>query len=95
MGDLLTALKERKNEVIISVDEYFKGEREKIQQEEAKWRERQRICEELLKLSSKKDSDQEILGRSRYITEGLDQLNEKQKFNELKLISSLDAMVHH
>ena len=48
-----------------------------------------------MKLSSKKDSDQEILNKSKFITEGLDQLNERQKFNELKLISSLDAILHH
>lgn len=95
MNDLIQTLKDRKNEVINYVDEYFKQEKEKILLEENKWRERQKICEELLKLSSKKDSDQEILIKSKFITDGIDQLNEKQKFNELKLINSLDALLHH
>ena len=95
MNELIQVLKDRKNAVIVSVDEYFKQEKEKIIQEETKWRDRQKICEELLKLSSKKDSDQEILVRSKYVADGIDQLNERQKFNELRLISSLDAILHH
>ena len=95
MSELIQILKDRKNEVIVLVDDYFKQEREKIVAEEAKWRERQKICEDLLKLSSKKDSDIEILKQSKYIADGIEQLNERQKYNELKLIASLDALVHH
>lgn len=95
MTDLIQALKDRKNEVIVFVDDYFKAEKEKILVEENKWRERQKICEDLLKLSSRKDSDQEILMRSKYVADGLEQLNEKLKFNELKLINSVDALLHH
>ena len=36
-----------------------------------------------------------MLARSKYVTDGITQLNEKLHFNELKLISSLDAMIHH
>lgn len=72
MSDLIQTLKTRKNEVLAIVDDYFKEEKDKIVTEELKWRERQRICEELLKLSSKKDTDQEILLRSKYVTDGLD-----------------------
>ena len=46
-------------------------------------------------MSSRKDSDQEILTRSKYVAEGLEQLNERLKFNEVKLINSIDAMMHH
>ena len=48
-----------------------------------------------MKLSSRKDSDQEILLRSKFVADGLKQLNENLKFNEVKLINSIDAMVHH
>ena len=57
MNELIQTMKDRKNEIIAIVDDYFKGEREKVANEELKWRERQRICEDLLTLSSKKDSD--------------------------------------
>lgn len=95
MTDIIQVLKDRKNEIIGIVDNIFKEEKDKIQLEDTKWRERQKICEELLKMSSKKDSDQEILTRSKYVADGIDALNEKTKFNELKLINSIDAMLHH
>ena len=57
ISDLIKALKDRKEELLSSIDTYFTQEREKIQAEETKWRERQHICETLLKLSSRKDSD--------------------------------------
>lgn len=93
--ELIKSLKERREELLATIDNYFTKERDAIQAEETKWRERQRICEELLKLSSRKDSDQEILMRSKFVTEGLDQLNERLKFNEVKLINSIDAILHH
>ena len=95
ISDLIKALKDRKEEMIGTIDDYFSQERSRIQTEENKWRERQRICEELLKLSSRKDSDQEILLRSKFVADGLEQLNERLKFNEVKLINSIDAIVHH
>jgi uncharacterized protein YjiS (DUF1127 family) len=94
-NDLIKALKDRKEELLQSIDGYFTHEREKIASEEAKWRDRQRTCEELLKLSSRKDSDQEILLRSKFVADGLEQLNERLKFNEVKLINSIDAILHH
>ena len=94
MNELIQTLKDRKNEVQVIVDEYFKQEREKILAEEQKWRERQKICEELLRLSSKKDSDLEILSKSKYIADGIAQLNEKSRFNDLTLISSVDSIMH-
>ena len=93
--DLIQALKDRKEELLTSIDQYFTTEREKIAAEETKWRERQRVCEELLKLAARKDSDQEILMRSKFVADGLEQLNERLKFNEVKLINSIDAILHH
>jgi hypothetical protein len=29
------------------------------------------------------------------VTDGIEQLNERLKFNEVKLINSIDAMIHH
>lgn len=95
MNDLIQALKDRKSLILTQVDDYFKQEKEKILYEEGRWREKQRICEDLLKLSSRKDSDQEMLSKSKFIVDGLDLLNEKYKFNDLNLIQSIDAILHH
>lgn len=46
-------------------------------------------------MSSNKESDGEILTRSKYITDGFKQLNEKLQFKEMKLINSLDKMLHY
>ena len=46
-------------------------------------------------MAGRKDADEEILAKSKYVTEGLDALNEKLKFNEIKMINSMDAMLHH
>lgn len=95
ISDLIKALKDRKEELLTSIDTYFTQEREKIQSEETKWRERQHICETLLMLSSRKDSDEEILIQSKYVADGLQQLEERLKFNEVKLINSVDSILHH
>lgn len=38
MTDLINTMKQRKNEVITQIDEYYKKERELIVLEEQKWR---------------------------------------------------------
>ena len=40
IGGLIKALKDRKEELLTSIDEYFGKEREKILAEEGKWRDR-------------------------------------------------------
>ena len=72
LSDLIKSLKDRKDELLQQIDQYFTQERDKIASEESKWRDRQRICEELLKMSSRKDSDQEILIRSKYVMDGIE-----------------------
>ena len=40
IGGLIKALKDRKEELLVSIDEYFTKERERIVAEEGKWRDR-------------------------------------------------------
>ena len=40
IGGLIKALKDRKEELLVSIDEYFSKERERIVAEEGKWRDR-------------------------------------------------------
>ena len=46
-------------------------------------------------MSSRKDSDLEILKQSKFIADGIEALNDKLKFNELKLINSIDSVLHY
>jgi hypothetical protein len=46
-------------------------------------------------MSSSKDSDAEILARSKYVTDGIAAMNEKLKFNEMALINSIDSVFRY
>ena len=71
-SELIKAMKARKAEVIREVNDHFEQEKQQIQNEETKWMDKQKICEELLILSSKADSDMEMLHKSKWIVDGLD-----------------------
>lgn len=91
---LIKALYERKDQVISEINEYFVNERKKIEDQEAAWREKQVICENLLKIASNKEDDQAILENSKYIADGISHLNQKQGFKDFQLINSLDTVMH-
>ena len=62
--ELIKTLYERKDTLVDQIDSYFKEQRAKLEEKEEEWKEKQRIAEELLKLSSGKDSDEELLKNS-------------------------------
>ena len=70
------------------------NERKKIEEQEQTWREKQRITEDLLKLSSNKDDDHALLENSKYIADGIKTLSEPSKFKNYELINSLDTVMH-
>ena len=94
MTELIQTLKQRKTEVIAQIEQYFSQEKAKIQEEEARWREKQQICEDLLRISGAKEADEELLKNSAYVTEGLVKISEGTKFEELRMINSLDTILH-
>lgn len=92
--DLIKALYERKEQVITDINQYFTEERKKIEEQEQAWREKQVIADNLLKISSNKEDDQALLENSKYIAEGIKLLGEKPKFQDFRLINSLDTVMH-
>ena len=92
--ELIKALYERKEQVINEINESFMQERKTIEEQEQAWREKQVICDNLLKIASNKEDDQGILENSQYIAEGIEHLSIKQKFKEFRLINSLDTNMH-
>ena len=64
-------------------------------EEEKRWRDKQKVCEELLRLSSKPDADEEILMNSKFIADGIESLNEKPVYKEIKVINSLDKTLRY
>lgn len=92
--DLIKTLYDRKDVVIEQINSYFMNERKKIEEQEQTWREKQRITEDLLKLSSNKDDDHALLENSKYIADGIKTLSEPSKFKNYELINSLDTVMH-
>lgn len=93
-NQLIRILKDRKTEFITFADSYFKKERETLVENEEKWKEKQLICEELLKLNAADNGDEALLRNSRFIVEGLERLDEPVAFSQIKLINSLDTSLH-
>lgn len=92
--DLIKALYERKEGLINDINQYFTEQRQKIEQQEQDWRDKQNTTEFLLKIASNKEDDRSILENSKYIAEGLKKLSEKTKFSTFTLINSLDTTMH-
>ena len=87
---LTKALKERKAEVLGEVDKYFEEERAKILAHEANWKQKQKLTQELLRLNASEGTDVELLQQSRFVVDSIEKLNEPIKFQEMKLINSLN-----
>ena len=92
--ELIKALKLRKEQVLSHIDNFFIEERRQIQESENYWREKQTICNELLRFASSKDTDIDLLKNAAYVEDGLKKLEEKHQFKEIKMINSLDTVMH-
>lgn len=68
--------------------------REQINMDEDKWLEKEKICTDLLQLSSSKESDMEILRQSKYIMDGFAKICEPLIQREFKTANSLDSVMH-
>ena len=92
--DLIKTLYERKDKIIEEISNHFNEQRQKIESQENKWREKQNIYKNLLELTSNKEDDQALLQNSKYVAEGIDSLSEPAKFEQFELINSLDTVMH-
>jgi hypothetical protein len=84
------ALKDRKAEVLGEVDKYFEDERAKILAHEANWKLKQQLAQDLLRLNASSATDVKLLQQSRFVVDSIAKLNEPIKFQEMKLINSLN-----
>ena len=88
--EALTALKDRRAAIKEEISNNFMGQKESIIEREEKWKDKQILSQELLKLSSSECSDSELIQNAKTVMSGIATLNEPMKFNELKLIASMD-----
>ena len=88
--EMVSTLKKRKSELITDILNKFSQEKNKILNEELKWKEKQEISERLLSLMNDPD-DKQILINSKSTMDGLRKLNEKLSFKEIRVFNDLDS----
>ncbi len=88
--EMVSTLKKRKSELITDILNKFTQEKNKILNEELKWKEKQEISERLLSLMNDPD-DKQILINSKSTMDGLRKLNEKLSFKEIRVFNDLDS----
>lgn len=87
---LITALKNRKSQLINEILEKFVSEKEKINLAEEQWSEKQEISAKLCAIL-KESNNSNVLVNSKFIMEGLRKMNEKLQFNELQVFNDIDT----
>ena len=87
---LMKAMKARKAELVAEIDKYFEGERLKIVANEDNWKQKQKLSQDLLRLSNSTATDAELLQNGKYVYESVAKLNEPIKFHEMKLVNTLN-----
>ena len=90
---IISAVKKRKTVLMSEIIDYFGEEKEKINADEKKWMENQKIAEKIVSLA--KDSDDgKILKNAKFICDSLKELDEKPEFRETKLLNVVDSSLH-
>ncbi len=87
---LIKAIKSRKAELLSEIDKYFETERAKIVANEENWKQKQKLSQDLLRLNNSTATDSELLQSGKYVYESIARLNEPIKFQEMKLVNSLN-----
>lgn len=91
--EIIGTLKQRMEELITDVDQKFVLEQGNISKEEYKWVNKQEICSSLLNFSES-SNDIEILKNSKFIMNGIKNLNETNSFKEIKVYNDLDSNMY-
>lgn len=90
---IINSLKQRKEEIISELIERFSEEKEKIVSQEKAWNDKQLISEKILGLMNDND-DKNIILNSSFIMEGLNMLNERLEFKEIKICNDIDTSLY-
>ena len=92
-NSIISVVKKRKTVLMSEIIDYFGEEKEKVNADEKKWIENQKIAEKIVALA--KDSDDgKILKNAKFISDSLKELEEKPTFRETKLLNVVDSSLH-
>ena len=90
---IISVVKKRKTVLMSEIIDYFSEEKEKVNADEKKWIENQKIAEKIVSLA--KDSDDgKILKNAKFISDSLKLFEEKPIFRETKLLNVVDSSLH-
>jgi len=90
---IISIVKKRKTVLMSEIIDYFSEEKEKVNADEKKWIENQKIAEKIVSLA--KDSDDgKILKNAKFISDSLKLFEEKPVFRETKLLNVVDSSLH-
>ena len=90
---IISVVKKRKTVLMSEIIDYFGEEKEKVNADEKKWIENQKIAEKIVSLA--KDSDDgKILKNAKFICDSLKELEEKPVYRETKLLNVVDSSLH-
>ena len=92
-NSIISVVKKRKTVLMSEIIDYFGEEKEKVNADEKKWIENQKIAEKIVALA--KDSDDgKILKNAKFISDSLKALEEKPVYRETKLLNVVDSSLH-
>lgn len=89
-NSIISTLKKRKSELMSEVLEKFTNEKDKIQNDEDSWIDKQEISYKVLELS-KDPNDANILLNAKFIMDSLRLLNQEPQFREAKIFNVIDT----
>ena len=90
---IISVVKKRKTVLMSEIIDYFGEEKEKVNADEKKWLENQKIAEKIVALAKDAD-DGKILKNAKFICDSLKELEEKPTFRETKLLNVVDSSLH-
>ena len=90
---IISVVKKRKTVLMSEIIDYFGEEKEKVNADEKKWLENQKIAEKIVALAKDAD-DGKILKNAKFTCDSLKELEEKPTFRETKLLNVVDSSLH-
>ena len=92
-NEIISVVKKRKTVLMTEIIDYFSEEKEKVNADEKKWLDNQKIAEKIVALA-KDSNDAKILLNAKFITDSLKELENKPEYRETKLLNVVDASLH-
>ena len=92
-NEIISVVKKRKTVLMTEIIDYFSEEKQKVNADEKKWIDNQKIAEKIVALA-KDSNDAKILLNAKFITDSLKELEKSPEYRETKLLNVVDPSLH-